>query len=94
MTISRDQSGLLSQAGHVTGFDGILSERTIKIIPRLTLSETGSRIRTLTGAEILRNPSLVDSGRFVNPPIEHELGVTAKCQTFFIKMSYLFRRSF
>ncbi|HEV2903549.1 MAG TPA: carbohydrate binding family 9 domain-containing protein, partial [Pyrinomonadaceae bacterium] len=41
MPISRDVNGLLNQAGKITGFDGISTERTLELIPSLTVSETG-----------------------------------------------------
>ena len=37
---------LLKQAGHITGLEGISTERTLEIIPSLTVSETGRRVRT------------------------------------------------
>ena len=43
MPISKDQSGLLSQAGHITGLEGISTERTLELLQSLTLSETGKR---------------------------------------------------
>ena len=50
MPISRDESGLLNQAGHITGLEGISTERTLELIPSLTVSETGKRIRSMTRA--------------------------------------------
>jgi hypothetical protein len=38
MPISQDESGLLSQEGHITGLEGISTERTLELIPSLTLS--------------------------------------------------------
>src|SRR5436305_14311516 len=42
MPMSRDSSGTLSQAGHITGLENISTERTIELIPSLTVSERGS----------------------------------------------------
>lgn len=72
MPISRDQSGLLSQAGHITGLEGISTERTLELIPSLTLSETGKRKAPITVAQIAQG------GRFVNEPIKFDPGLTGK----------------
>jgi hypothetical protein len=72
MPISKDQSGLLSQAGHITGLDGISTERTLELIPSLTLSETGKRKAPITAAQ------MAQGGRFVNEPIKFDLGLTGK----------------
>ena len=47
MPNSRDIASLLSQEGHLTGLEGISTERTLEIIPSLTVSETGKRVATL-----------------------------------------------
>ena len=39
----RKHSSTLSQAGHLTGLEGISTERTLEMIPSLTISETGKR---------------------------------------------------
>ena len=69
MPVSRDISGTLNQAGHITGLEGISTERTVELIPSLTVSETGKRAR-----------SYVPGGpeRFVNQPVELDPGLTAK----------------
>jgi hypothetical protein len=72
MPISKDQSGLLSQAGHISGLEGISTERTLELIPSLTLSETGRRKPPVTMAQIAQG------GRFVNEPIKFDLGLTGK----------------
>lgn len=78
MPISRDQSGLLSQEGHITGLYGISTERTLEIIPTLTLLERGKRVRSLSPAELSNNPLLKDPGRFVNEPVDIDPGLTVK----------------
>jgi len=72
MPISRDQSGLLSQEGHITGLENISGERTLELIPSVTASETGKRKGPVTAAQIARG------GRFVNEPIKLDLGLTGK----------------
>ncbi|MDT7543405.1 MAG: hypothetical protein QOE33_3309 [Acidobacteriota bacterium] len=76
MPISRDASGLLNQAGHITGFEGLSAGRTLEIIPSLTVSEAGKRVSALSPAEA--NSGLLDPGRFVNDPIKPDPGLTVK----------------
>ena len=78
MPNSRDISSLLSQEGHLSGLEGISTERTLEIIPSVTLSETGKRVNALSGAQLIANPTLLDPGRILNQPIKFEVGVTAK----------------
>jgi Domain of unknown function (DUF5916)/Carbohydrate family 9 binding domain-like len=73
MPFSRSIDSNLSQAGHLTGLEGIASERTIEIIPSLTLSETGRFARAYTPV-----PGVTDVGRLVNEPLHFEPGLTAK----------------
>lgn len=73
MPFSRSIDSNLSQAGHLTGLEGISSERTIELIPSLTVSESGKFVRSFTppvGAP--------DPGRIVNEPVALEPGLTAK----------------
>ncbi len=74
MPISRDVSSILSQEGHITGLEGISAERTIELIPSLTLSETGRRVRSINPAPT----GVVDQGRIVNEPLTFDPGLTAK----------------
>ncbi|MGI8836101.1 MAG: hypothetical protein ACR2H4_05620 [Pyrinomonadaceae bacterium] len=72
MPMSRDVSSWLAQAGHLTGFEGISTERTLELIPSLTISETGKRKEPVTVAQIAQG------GRFVNEPIKLDPGLTGK----------------
>jgi hypothetical protein len=82
----RNVSGFLVKHGRITGLDEIKAERTLEIVPSITLSETGSRKRTLpistvgaNGYHPIFNPfGLQDPGRFVNDPIQYDLGVNIK----------------
>src|SRR6266404_3814691 len=76
MPLNRDISSWLAQEGHLTGLEGISTERTLELIPSLTLSETGKRKGSLTPAQL--NAGLLDPGRFVNAPIKFEPGLTGK----------------
>jgi hypothetical protein len=78
MPLSRDITSQLSQEGHLTGLEGISTERTLEIIPSLTLSETGKRVSALSLAQLSANPTLLDPGRILNQPIKADLGLTAK----------------
>src|SRR5438552_14140876 len=70
MPNSRDIASLLNQEGHLTGLEGISTERTLEVIPSLTVSETGKRVAALpAGATGL------DPGRFVNEPMKFDPGV-------------------
>jgi Domain of unknown function (DUF5916)/Carbohydrate family 9 binding domain-like len=82
----RDISGFLVKHGKLSGLNEIKYERTLEIVPSITLSETGSRKRTLpistansSGFDPISNPiGLQDFGRFVNDSIKPELGVNLK----------------
>jgi len=73
MPQSREIASQLSQEGHVTGLEGISTERTLELIPSMTLSETGKRVPALPpGATGL------DPGRLVNEPLHFDPGLTMK----------------
>lgn len=76
--VSRDIPGTLTQAAHLTGLEGISGERTLEIIPSLTLSETGKRVPALSAAALAVNPAAVDPGRMLNSPIKFDPGLTLK----------------
>ncbi len=68
----------LAQAGQITGLENIATERTLEIIPVLTISETGRRVSTLPHSVMATGPAPDDPGRLVNQPVAADLGVTAK----------------
>jgi hypothetical protein len=78
MPLNRDVSSWLSQAGHLSGLDGISTERTLELIPSLTLSETGRRKATLSPAQLRTMTNPFDPGRFVNEPVKFDPGLTGK----------------
>ncbi|MBA2733665.1 MAG: carbohydrate binding family 9 domain-containing protein, partial [Acidobacteria bacterium] len=78
MPIRREVSGLLSQAGHITGLEGISTERTLELIPSLTISETGKRIKSLPLGGVNDLTRVTDPTRFINKPIELDPGLTLK----------------
>lgn len=78
MPLNRDVSSWLQQAGQLSGLEGISAERTLELIPSLTLSETGRRKASLTPAQLQAMPSPFDPGRFVNEPVKFDPGLTGK----------------
>lgn len=67
----RNVSGFLIKHGKITGLDGIKYERTLEVVPSITLSETGRRTRVFPTTNEIPD-------RFVNNPIKADIGVTAK----------------
>ena len=74
MPFSRSIDSNLSQAGHLTGLEGISVERTIELIPSLTVSQNSRFVAHLSGGI----PRETDPGRIVNEPVGLDLGLTAK----------------
>ena len=78
MPISRDRSGFLNQEGHISGLDGISTDRMVEIIPTLTMVETGKRVPVLPSTGAPGNSSLADPGRIVNEAVRLNPGLTMK----------------
>jgi hypothetical protein len=70
MPSNRSISGSLSQAGHITGMEGIETSRQIEVIPSFTVSETGRRTRYTFNND--------PAGRYVNEGVKGDFGLTAK----------------
>lgn len=77
MPFSRSINGNMNQAGHLGGLEGISVERTIELIPSLTLSEEGRFVRTF-GVFPGTLAAVTDPGRIVNQPLTFDPGLTAK----------------
>jgi hypothetical protein len=75
--ISRDKSSTLGQEAHLTGLEGVSTERTLELIPSITVSETGKRVRHFSQAQDSARGA-IDPGHFVNQPVELDPGLTAK----------------
>src|SRR5687767_12212238 len=73
MPFSRSIDSNLSQAGHLTGLEGISVERTIELIPSLTVSQNGRFVGSFPPL-----PPAGDPGRLVHEPVGFEMGLTAK----------------
>jgi hypothetical protein len=65
---NRNVSGFLIKHGKITGLDEIKYERTLEVVPSITVSETGQRFAAIDPI----------TGRFVNQPIKQDIGVTLK----------------
>ena len=72
----RDVSGFLIKHGRITGLDEVKYERTLELVPSVTFAETGRKTRTIPRFQL--TPSSVDPGRWVNEPVNTELGLTLK----------------
>ncbi|MBV9242513.1 MAG: hypothetical protein JO314_10950, partial [Acidobacteria bacterium] len=68
MPDDRDNSGFLAKHGKITGLDDVKFDRTLELVPSVTVSETGERVSALQ----------VATGRFVNHPIRKQIGVNLK----------------
>ncbi|HEX4900111.1 MAG TPA: carbohydrate binding family 9 domain-containing protein [Pyrinomonadaceae bacterium] len=77
MPFSRSIDGNMNQAGHLGGLEGISVERTIELIPSLTLSQDGRFVRTF-GVFPNTPAAATDPGRIVNQPLAFDPGLTAK----------------
>src|SRR5829696_6740225 len=73
MPFNRSVDSNLSQAGHLTGLEGISVERAIELIPSATVSQNGRFVPSFN--QLARSD---DPGRIVNEPVGLELGLTAK----------------
>lgn len=83
----REVSGFLIKHGKITGLDEIKSERTLEIIPSVTVSQTGRRKRTIPPSGFapfgqfnpIFNPiGLKDPGKFTNDPAKADLSLSLK----------------
>ncbi len=70
MPISRSISGMLNQAGKITGLEGIETTRQLEINPSLTLSQNSRRTRYTFDGD--------PNGRYVQDGLKAEFGMTAK----------------
>ncbi len=68
MPLDRDVQGFVVKFGKITGLDEISSERTLEIVPSITVSETGNRVQD----------NQIPQGRFVNEPIKQDLSLNLK----------------
>lgn len=83
----RNISGFLVKHGKLSGLEEIKTERTLEIVPSITVGETGRRVRQFPRYLVnqygyydpVTNPTgLPERGRFVNQPIKQDIGVTVK----------------
>ena len=82
MPDDRNISGFLIKHGKIAGLNSIKAERTLEVVPSMTIGETGARKRTLpisvanaNGFDPIFFPiGVTDPGRFVNQSIKPEFG--------------------
>jgi hypothetical protein len=76
----RNISGFLIKHGKITGLEEIKTERTIEVVPSVTLSESGNRRRTILQSVVNNLPpgAAFDPGRFVNSGVNQDIGVNLK----------------
>jgi hypothetical protein len=77
MPVSKSVASTLSQAGHLSGLEGISTERTLELIPSVTVAETGRQVRSY-GVYPKTPAAATDPGRIVNEPVKLDFGLTAK----------------
>ena len=75
--MDRDKNSWLAQEGHITGLEGISTERTLELIPSLTVSQTSRRARTF-GLPPGSAAFNTDPGRMLNEPVNIDPGLTGK----------------
>ena len=68
MPDDRDVSGQLIKYGRIAGLDEIKYERTLEIVPSVTVGQTGERVAARE----------IAAGRFVNHSIKKQIGVNLK----------------
>ncbi|MGI9036130.1 MAG: DUF5916 domain-containing protein [Pyrinomonadaceae bacterium] len=80
MPDDRNISGQLIKYGKITGLENIKTERTLEVVPSVTLSESGNRHRTIFQSIVNSLPpgAMIDPGRFVNEGIKQDIGVNLK----------------
>ncbi len=79
MPDDRNVSGFLIKHGKISGLDEIKFEKTLEVVPSITLSETGRRTKVfVTGPPGTPNLGALVGDRWVNNPIKQDIGVTVK----------------
>ncbi|MEP7038307.1 MAG: DUF5916 domain-containing protein, partial [Acidobacteriota bacterium] len=80
MPDDRNISGQLIKYGKISGLDEIKTERTLEVVPSITVSESGNRRRTFFRSEVNNLPpgAIIDPGRFLNEGIHKDIGVNLK----------------
>jgi Carbohydrate family 9 binding domain-like/Domain of unknown function (DUF5916) len=75
--MDRDKTSWLAQAGHITGLEGLSTERTLELIPSATVSQSSRRARTF-GVFPSSLQAAADPGRILNEPVKFDPGLTGK----------------
>ena len=79
MPDDRSVFGFLIKFGKITGLDEIKFERTLEVVPSITVSETGTRMHVYDMTDP-KSPTfgLPVGERWVNNPVKQDIGVTVK----------------
>jgi hypothetical protein len=72
----RSISGFLIKHGKITGLDDIKFERTLELVPSITVSQTGRRTQVF--GPLGKDPNALLGDRWVNNPLKQDLGITVK----------------
>ncbi|REJ77693.1 MAG: hypothetical protein DWQ47_15090 [Acidobacteria bacterium] len=86
MPDDRNVSGFLIKHGKISGLNSIKAERTLEIVPSVTLSQTSGKKRTIPLSvaasdrfhPIFNPTGITDPGRFVHEPVKYDLGLNLK----------------
>jgi len=80
MPDDRSVSGFLIKHGKIQGMDDIKFERTLEVVPSVTLSQTSRRMKVFgpAGPNPTDNQNALLGSRWVNRPIKQDIGVTLK----------------
>jgi len=71
MPLIRGEAGFLTQAGHITGLEQLAARRSLEIIPSLTASQSGTRVRGGAGG-------VGSATGFAEGPARGDAGLSAK----------------
>ena len=77
MPDDRNVSGFLIKSGRITGLDDIKFERTLELVPSITVSQTGRRTKVFDMTPGPNFGGLVGD-RWVNNPLKQDIGLTVK----------------
>lgn len=78
MPDDRNILGFLIKFGKITGLDGIKFEKTLEVVPSITLSETGRRTQVFNMDPTSPTYGFPTGDRWVNNPLKQDIGVTIK----------------
>jgi hypothetical protein len=80
MPDDRNVSGFLIKSGRITGLDDIKFERTMELVPSITVGQTSRRTKVFNMAVPPGDPNFgqLVGDRWVNNPLKQDIGLTVK----------------